>query len=111
MLSAGCNSGDTLTWPGIALSFRSQETNPLLVIVRMWSPGDTSTDAGVLPTKAPSISISAAVGLEEISNTDTTGPGVAVIGAFEAAEILTGVGEGIVWLLAGTADCATNLSA
>jgi hypothetical protein len=29
-------------------------------------------DAGVLPTKAPSISISAAVGLEEISNTDTT---------------------------------------
>ena len=79
----------------------------------MWSPGDTSTDAGVLPTKAPSISISAAVGLEEISNTDTTDPGVAVVSAFKAAGILTGVGEGegIVWFVAGTADCATNLSA
>jgi hypothetical protein len=65
------------------------------------------------PTKAPSISISAAVGLDEISNTDATDPGVAASGASEAAGTLTGVGEGggIVWLVADAADCAAYLSA
>ena len=52
-------------------------------------------DAGVLPTNPPSISISAPVGLEEVSNTDDDDSGVAVAGAFESAGIVAGVAKGV----------------
>lgn len=57
-----------LTVPPVALNFLSQGLNPGLVTLSKWSPGATSISDGVLPTKLPSTSISAALGLDAMDS-------------------------------------------
>ena len=67
LAASGSSSGEILTAPVDVLTFRSHATYPLFVSRIVWSPGETPTDEGVLPTKLPSNSISAPGGAVEIS--------------------------------------------
>jgi len=57
-----------LTVPPVALNFRSHGLNPGLVTLSKWSPADSWISEGVLPTKLPSTSISAALGLDAMDS-------------------------------------------
>jgi hypothetical protein len=56
------------TVPPVALNFLSQGLNPVLLTLSEWSPGATSISEGVLPTKLPSTSISAALGVDAMDS-------------------------------------------
>lgn len=57
-----------LTVPPVDLIFLSHGLNPGLVTFNEWSPRASSISEGVLPTKLPSTSISAALGLDAMEN-------------------------------------------
>ena len=66
------SSAAILTVPLRLLSLRSQGLYPLFAILTLCSPGATPNDDGVLPAKAPSRSISAFEGVDEISSVADT---------------------------------------
>ena len=75
-----------LTVPPVALNFRSHGLNPVLLTLSKWSPGATSISEGVLPTKLPSTSISAALGLDAMDSL--------AVDAVDAVDAGDAVGDG-----------------
>ena len=59
------NSVRTFTEPHVTFSFRSQVLYPVFLTTTECSPGVTSMSDGVLPTKLPSIWMSALAGVDE----------------------------------------------
>src|SRR5258707_5434700 len=61
----GTSSTLTLMCPLESLNFFRHTINPLFLMAISWLPGLRITDKGVLPSRLPSMSLSAPAGLEE----------------------------------------------
>src|ERR1700682_6095183 len=66
-MGIGSNRAAILIFPVVLLRVRSHLRYPLFDTLRVCSPATIPTEDGVLPTKLPSISISAPTGSDEIS--------------------------------------------